>query len=92
MGQQTHCTEWVRWICFSVVAKGKAVLLAVFPAVAEPHLQQVQRQYREARPTAYSQRTSGRSAGCFLLPNRLPIDFGFSSGHGDPFALANRST
>jgi hypothetical protein len=67
VGQRTHCTERVRRPCFSVVAKVEAVLPAVFPAVAEPRLQQVRR-YREGRTTVYSQRTSGRSTGCFLLP------------------------
>ena len=39
--QRTHRTERVQRLCFSVVVKVQAVVLAVFPAVAEPRLQQV---------------------------------------------------
>ena len=50
---RTHRTEGVRRLCFSVAVKVQAVVLAVFPAVAEPRLEQVH-QGREGRPTAHS--------------------------------------
>ena len=56
----------VQRLSFSVVAKVQAVVLAVFPGLAEPHLEQV-RQGRERGRRTHSQRTSGFSVEYSLL-------------------------
>ena len=64
--QPTRCRVRGQRLCFCVVVRVQAAVLAVCPAAVGPHLQQV-RQGREGWPRARSQRTSGHSAGCSLL-------------------------
>jgi hypothetical protein len=58
-----HRVEGKR-LCFSVVVRAQAVVLAVFPGATEYRLGQVD---REGRTRAHSRRTSGRSVGYSLL-------------------------
>jgi hypothetical protein len=64
--QPTRRRVRVQRLCFSVAVKVQAVVLAVFPGVAEPRHEQVRRG-PEGRTRTHSQRTSGRSVEYSLL-------------------------